>query len=131
MYRYLLNCVAVLFVCLFRVYRPFENFSLIWRRHHYRWRAANCDLCSALTAIDISEDQWHSHILSSVKHIYELSLPVFTTKVRKINKWTITSIFNFQWDLRGVFNDLNNPNRFLISCKKIDWMNPSVLIISQ
>ena len=23
------------------VFVPFENFSLIWRNHHYRWRAAN------------------------------------------------------------------------------------------
>ena len=29
-----------------------ENFSLIWRRHHCRWRAANFDLCSALMAIE-------------------------------------------------------------------------------
>ena len=29
-------------------------FSLIWRRHHCRWRAANFDLCSALMAIE----QW-------------------------------------------------------------------------
>jgi hypothetical protein len=24
-----------------RFYVPLKNFSLIWRRHHYRWRAAN------------------------------------------------------------------------------------------
>ena len=31
-----------------------ENFLLIWRRHHYLWRAANVnfDLCSALMAIE-------------------------------------------------------------------------------
>ena len=40
------------FVCLFGVYRPI--FSLVWRRHHCRWRAANFDLCSALRAIE----QW-------------------------------------------------------------------------
>ena len=57
---------------------------LIWRRHHYRWRAANFDLhvCSALMAIEqweffsvpyllwhgavISKDPWHSHLLPSV-----------------------------------------------------------------
>ena len=35
--------------CLFIFFLGFENFSLIWRRHHYRWWAANflC-LCSAL-----------------------------------------------------------------------------------
>ena len=30
-----------LFICLFGVYRPTQNFSLIWRRHYCRWRAAN------------------------------------------------------------------------------------------
>ena len=34
------------------VYRHTREFSLIWRRHHYRWRAANFDLCSALVAIE-------------------------------------------------------------------------------
>ena len=43
-----------LFVCLFDC--SFSSnlrmiFLLIWRRHHYRWRAANFDLCSALMAI--------------------------------------------------------------------------------
>ena len=33
---------------------PLENFSLIWRRHHCRWRAAHFDLSSALMAIE----QW-------------------------------------------------------------------------
>ena len=57
------------------------NLLLIWRRHHYRWRHANFDLCSALVVIEqwgsltchgfcdtrhpfimvISEDPWHSH----------------------------------------------------------------------
>ena len=42
------------FVCLFSclgVFVPLENFSLIWKRHHCRLRAANFDLCSALMAI--------------------------------------------------------------------------------
>ena len=42
-----------LFVRLFGVYRPTRE-SLIWRRHHYRWLAANFDPCSALMAIE----QW-------------------------------------------------------------------------
>ena len=42
-----------LFVCL-ELIVPLENFSLIWRRHHCRLRAANFDLCSALMAIE----QW-------------------------------------------------------------------------
>ena len=67
-------------------YVPLENFSLIWRRHHYRWRVSNFDLCSALMAIDqwrffsvphllwhghtlymiICKDPWHPHLLPSV-----------------------------------------------------------------
>ena len=39
-----------LFVCLFFV--PRKNFSLIWRRHYWRWRSADFDLCSALMAIE-------------------------------------------------------------------------------
>ena len=51
----------------------------IWRRHHYRWRAANFDLCSVLMDIEQYhaysdtgqsfmmairvEDHWHSHLL--------------------------------------------------------------------
>jgi hypothetical protein len=27
-------------VCLSLFYAPLKNFSLIWKRHHYRWRAA-------------------------------------------------------------------------------------------
>ena len=42
-----------MFVCLGFIV-PVENLSTIWRRHHYRWRAANFDLCSALMAIE----QW-------------------------------------------------------------------------
>ena len=35
---------------------PLKNFSLIWRCHHCRWRAANFALCSVLMAIE----QWGS-----------------------------------------------------------------------
>ena len=43
-----------LFVSLW-FFVPLENFSLIWKRHNCRWRAANLDLCSALMAII---EQW-------------------------------------------------------------------------
>ena len=68
-------------VCL-EFFVPLENFPLIWRSHHCRWRNANFDLCSALMAIDhwrchtyqdtghpfiiiISEGLWHSHLMPS------------------------------------------------------------------
>ena len=39
---------------LFGCFHPTQDFSLIMSRTHYRWMAANVDLCSALTAIE----QW-------------------------------------------------------------------------
>ena len=85
--------VVFCFVCL-EFFVPLENFSLIWRRHHYRWRSAKFDQCSALMIwydmhswplssegslachtywdtghpfiMVISEDPWHSHLLPSV-----------------------------------------------------------------
>ena len=88
--------VICLLVCLeFLV--QLENFSLILRRHHYRWRAANFDLCSALMAIEqwgffsVPHLLWHGasvyngHLWGSVtltpfaeRSAVELSLPVFT-----------------------------------------------------
>ena len=53
--------MTILFVCL-GVFVSLENVSLIWRRHLYRWRAANFDLCSALMAIE----QWE---FFSVPHL--------------------------------------------------------------
>ena len=52
-------------LCLFLFGYPkqkLENFSFIWRRHHYRWRASNFDLYMALMAIE----QWG---FFSVPHI--------------------------------------------------------------
>lgn len=42
-----------LFVCL-GIIVPFDNFSLIWRCHHYRWKAGTFELCSTFIAIE----QW-------------------------------------------------------------------------
>ena len=86
-----------LFICLW-IFVPIENFSLIWRRHHCRWRDSNFDLCLALMTIE----QWGffslPHLLRHVASVYnghlwepitltpiadrlatELSLPAFTT----------------------------------------------------
>ena len=81
---------SIIFVCLVFIV-PLENLSLIWRRHNYRRRTANFDLCSTLWSLSsegyllwvclwlfmklddyhpfiivISEDPWHSHLLPSV-----------------------------------------------------------------
>ena len=59
---------------------PLKNFSLIWRHHHYRWRAATFDNFCILSRegslacqtycdmghpfiIVISEEPWHPHLL--------------------------------------------------------------------
>ena len=56
--EYLLVC---LFVCLgFHV--PPENISLTWKRYHYRWRASNFDLYSAVMAMQffsVPHLLWH------------------------------------------------------------------------
>ena len=70
-----------LLVCLCFL-TPFENFSLIWRRQHFRWRIYNwhswplnsegsftchiyCDTGKPFIMV-ISKDPWHSHLLPSV-----------------------------------------------------------------
>ena len=91
--------VVVVVIIYLELIVPLGNFSLIWRRHHCRWRAANFDLCSALMAIE----QWrffnvphplrhgltlyNGHLRGPVtltpvaerRLAVELSLPVFTT----------------------------------------------------
>ena len=42
--------IFFVWVCLF--YAPFDNYLLIWKRLHNRWRAANFYLCSALMVIE-------------------------------------------------------------------------------
>ena len=54
---------------------PLENFSLIWRRHHCRWRAASFDLCSALMAIE----QWG---FFNVPHLLRHGLTVYCGHLR-------------------------------------------------
>ena len=90
---------ACLFVCLW-LFVPLENFSLKWRRHHCRWKAANFDLCSALMPIEewgffsVPHLLWYGptvyngHLRGPVTLIpvaerlaVELSLPVFTSWV--------------------------------------------------
>ena len=58
------------FVCL-GFFVPLENFLLIWRRHHYRWRTAS----SALLAIE----QWG---LFSVQHLQWYMASVYNGHLR-------------------------------------------------
>ena len=95
-----------MFVCMFVCLEFFvllENCSLIWRRHHYRWRAANFDLCSALMAVEqwgffsVPHLLWHrasvynGHLRGPVsltsnaqRSAVELSLPVFKTGLSRL-----------------------------------------------
>ena len=53
----------ILFVCL-GFFVPLEHFSLIWRHLHYRWKAANFDLCSASVSVSMYRDtksSWYGH----------------------------------------------------------------------
>ena len=61
-------------VCL-GFFVPLENLSLIWRRHHCRWRAANFDLCSAHMVIE----QWG---FFSVPHILWQGASVYNGHLR-------------------------------------------------
>ena len=89
-----------LFVCLFAVFLPLENFSLTWRRHHYRWRRANFDLRSAIKSIEkwgffsvpplqlLGASIYNGHLWGHMiptpiveRWAVELSLPVLTTSV--------------------------------------------------
>ena len=105
---YALVLFVVLFVWLgFNV--PLENFSLIWRRHHYRCTASIFDLYSAPMAIEqwgfysVSHLLWQGasvniynvHLqkpltLSSVAErlAVELSIIVFTTYAVATGIWT-------------------------------------------
>ena len=87
-----------LYVCLFLFFVLLENFSLIWRRYHYRWRTANFDLCLAVMAIEqwgffnMPHPLWHGPTLytghlrrwhvtltpAAERLAVELSLPVLT-----------------------------------------------------
>ena len=71
-------------ICLLVFFVPLENFSLVWRCHHYQWGAANF-LYLALMAIEQRDflrlphllgaplwhgtfkDLWYTHLLSSVQ----------------------------------------------------------------
>ena len=80
---------------------PLENFSLIWWRHHCRWRAANFDLCSALMAIEqwgflnVPQLLWHGPTLYNLtltpvveRLAKKLSLPVLRLRSVATAYWT-------------------------------------------
>ena len=112
-----------LFVCL-GLYIPLENFSLIWRQHHYRWRAVNFYLHSTLVAIEqwgffsVPHLLWHGasvhngHLRGPLtlkpitkRLVVELLLPVFTTLM----------VCRHTFILRFLFENLLNCKTKLVS----------------
>ena len=115
---------------------PLENFSRIWRRHHFRWRASNFDQSSAPMAIEqwwffivvISEVPWHSHPLPSFSSgavtacVYDLGLlrlgfehPTFPLRDQRSNpnafqrntdKISITFYLVFSFPLETLIDNL-------------------------
>ena len=93
MHNLMFNLFVCLFICLFvclSVFIPLENFSLICRRHHYQWRAANFDLCLAFMTIE----QWG---FFSVPHVLWHGASPRTrdtyTYCRAFGSWAVTTCF--------------------------------------
>ena len=112
-----------IFVCLgFSV--PLENFSLIWRRHHYLWRTANFDLYSALMAIE----QWGffnvSHLLRHGPTLYNGHLrgPVTLTPVAEL--WQRSSHYLFLRLLKVCRGWDSNTQRFACEVKALTDFAP-------
>ena len=81
---------------------PLENFSVTWRRHHCRWRAANFDLCSALMAIE----QWGFfsvlHLLWHGASVYDGHLrgPVTLAIFPSVKQWS-----RIGWNMQPIKKD--------------------------
>ena len=110
---YVLKSTSFFFIEIFKHFLPFQplilffflflplgNFSLIWKRHYYKWRASNFDLSLTLMATEqwlffsVPHLLWHGasvyngHLrgpvtltLTAERFAVELSLPVFRTSV--------------------------------------------------
>ena len=62
---------------------PLDNFSLIWRRYHYRIRVA----------MVLSQDPWHSHLLRSV---WQWSCHYLFLRLRSVPTGDRTPIFRMR-----------------------------------
>ena len=88
-------------ICLFvLIFVQLENFTLIWRHHHYRWRAANYDLCSALMAVE----QWgfFGVLFKSWNENYMSIESKFTVKKMKIEKRKSKNILHFKYNINEI-----------------------------
>ena len=97
---------ALFFLVWLGLFVPLENFSLIWRRHHCRWRAANFDLCSALMAIE----QWW---FFSVPHLLWHGASVYNGRDTHTYCWAFSSAWSCHYlflRLRSVAAGIRTPN---------------------
>jgi hypothetical protein len=78
-------------------YAPLKIFSLTWRCHHYRWRAANFGLCSALRAC---EQGW----IFIVPHLLWNGASVFPVSSEG-PPYSVTS-----YDSQGIRRTYSNPD---------------------
>ena len=121
-----------MFVCLFGFFVQLENFLLIWRRHHYRWRAANLTYARNSWSLSsegsqachtncvkghpfimvISEGPWHSGA-NALTHcapaaMYRQYKQYFTSRMNMYSLYTV-------WSFKTISN-----SHFLESSFKID-----------
>ena len=79
--------ILALFFC------PTREFSLIWRRHHNRWRAAKFDLCSALWPLS-SEGSLACHTYCDTWHPFMMVISDTHTYCRAFGSRAVTiSVF--------------------------------------
>ena len=107
---YIYSSFVCFFVCLWFFVQS-ENFSLIWRRHNYWWKAANFDLCSALIAIE----QWR---FFSVPHLLWHGASSPRTRDTHTN-WSAFLYWSCQYlflRLRFVTSGIRTPNIQLAGC---------------
>ena len=72
---YTISSMIYFFICFTGAHVPLANFSLIWRRHHYRRRAPNFNLYSAIMAIE----QWK---FISIPHLLWHGASVYNAHLR-------------------------------------------------
>ena len=81
-----------------------KNFSIIWRRHHFRWRAANFDLCSAVMAIE----QWGffrvRHLLWHGSSVYKVHLRIPVTPTANAEHLAVKLCNSFEGHVRWYVN---------------------------
>ena len=119
-----------LFCTCLGFYVLFENSPITWRRHHYRWRAANFNLCSSLMAIE----QWGLLSVQNVLYMWlwtsvyigylrGLTQQVGTTKLPVINGHILIS--KYIRLLQGVTNAFDDFVFFFIfvslDCLSLIW----------